>query len=131
MTIMHIFTLAEGGPNMRGVQFREHHNIPWDEAYDYYLKIDNLKALIKLATAAQDGGVEGLKGRVFDVLRAVSNAQPKGPYVSRDHGPYVLVTDSSVWTRIEMQEHMLSMTAEEWMKAKETGEHITSLLRRI
>lgn len=130
MTIMHVFSIAEGGPNTPGAQFREHHSIPWDEAYEYYLDLDRLQALVKLARAAQ-GGTEGLKGRVFDVLRCVSNAQPQGDFARRDHGPYALVTDSSVWTRIELENHMGSLTAQEWQRAYDTGQLILRLVRGI
>ena len=128
---MHIFTIAEGDKHTPANQFREHHSIPWDEANEYYLKLENLRALVKIARAASDSAHDGLKGRVFDVLRAVSNARPSGQMVGRDGGPYVVVTDSSVWTRIELEHYVLRMTAEEWDQAEAAAEHIIDLLRKI
>lgn len=131
MSIMHIFTIAEGNKNTPANQFRHHYSIPWDEANEYYLKLENLRALVKIARAASNSADDGLKGRIFDVLRAVSNARPSGQMVGRDGGPYVVVTDSSVWTRIELEQYILRMTAEEWDKAEAAADHIMDLLSRL
>lgn len=132
MTIMHLFSIADGNHHTPNFQFRDHHNIPWDEAFDYYLNPGNLKALIKLARAAQGGDESsGLKGRVFDVLRAVSITTPSSSYQARDSGPYAIVTDSSVWTRIELEAYLLRLTEQEWDAAKNFGLHLRSLLQKI
>ena len=132
MTIMHVFTIADGNHHSPNFQFREYHNIPWDEAFDYYLNQQTLKALIKLARAAQGGSEDaGLKGRVFDVLRAVSIATPSSRYQGRDTGPYAIVTDSSVWTRLELEAYVLRLTDEEWEDALDFGLRLHDLLKKI
>lgn len=133
MSVMHIFSIAEENHRAfnRDTQFRCHVNIPWDEAYELYFDPEKLAALVRLARAAQGDDGRGLRGRVFDVMRETIAAVPVGHMSRRDHGPYALVTSSAVWTRIELEQHLLEMTAGEWTKAYETGQLILRLAEGI
>lgn len=133
MSVMHIFSIAEGDARSfdRNTQFRCHVNIPWDEAYELYFDPEKLAALVKLARAAQGASYEGLRGRVFDVMRETLAAVPDDTMKRRDHGPYAMVTSSAVWTRLELEQHLLELTAGEWTKAYETGQLILKLARGI
>jgi hypothetical protein len=136
---MHIFTMAECGRSSAvpdsTAQFRHHANIPWDQAYELYFDPAQLKALIKLARHAQRGESllrhDGLRGRIFDVLREVRNAAPEGSYIGRDRGPYVMVTGSEVWTRIELEAYLRTLTAQDWINAANMGNMILTLARSI
>lgn len=133
MSVMHIFSIAEDGHRSfdKHSQFRCHANIPWDEAYELYLDPPQMAALVKLARAAQGNKSQGLQGRVFDVMRETLASVPAGNMAGRDHGPYALVTSTSVWTRIELEQHLLSLTPAEWTKAHAMGQLILQLARGI
>ena len=133
MSIMHIFSIAEGthAGFHRSTQFRSHTGIPWDEAYELYLDPDRLMALVSLARSAQGDDSVGLRGRVFDVMREVLATLPVGSMARRDHGPYALVTPSSVWTRIELEQYLLELSAAEWTRAYQTGQLLVRLAQGI
>jgi hypothetical protein len=132
VSIMHVFSMADtANPWDPGAQFRSHHNIPWDEAYELYFDLEKLRALVLLARVAQDGAPDGLKGRVFDVMRAAISCEPQKGYERRDRGPYAMVTSSAIWTRIEFVDHLRDITLGDWQKAHETGQMILKLARAI
>jgi hypothetical protein len=132
VSIMHVFSMADANnPWDPGAQFRSHHNIPWDEAYELYFDADKLHALVVLARAAQDGAPTGLKGRVFDVMRAAISCAPQPGYERRDRGPYAMATPSAIWTRIEFVDYLRDITLGDWQKAHDTGQMILKLARTL
>lgn len=129
---MHVFSMAESRHlGDSEAQFRSHMAIPWDESYELYFDPELLRTLVVLAREAQDGAPTGLKGRVFDALRAVQGCTPPPEYARRDSGPFVAVTPSAIWHRIEFEEHIKRMSHEDWIKALETGQMMAKLARSL
>jgi hypothetical protein len=129
---MHVFSMAESSHlGDTQAQFRSHICIPWDEAYELYMDQELLKTLVILAREAQGGAPHGLSGRVFDALRAVHSCTPTPEYARRDSGPFVAVTSTAIWTRVEFEEHIKRMTPEDWVKALETGKLMLKLANSI
>lgn len=137
MTIMHVFSLADSRHwHPRDTQLREHTAIPWDEAYDLYLDPTALDALFALATAAAKaagaaGAESRLKGRVFDVLRAVKNCDVTTHTMARrDFGPLAVVTSSAVLHRIELEVLLDSWGENDWHEARQLGRKLVTLTHR-
>jgi DNA-binding transcriptional regulator YbjK len=136
VSIVHVFTLAADGHYTPGTtQLRYHQCVPWDEAYELYLDPKSLDALLALAVAAlKASSSQRLRGRVFDVLRTVREAQPITPATSsvrnKDNGPYAVVTTSATVHRIELEELLATWSDIDWMHAKAFGHKLTTLMRQ-